>query len=89
LPHWDGVIDTASPALLEGCEGHPEKVREKLMAEAPKGANVRSIRWESGQDVARVTVEGPNAADYLRQLEARDIVEFMTSGERHRQRSGS
>jgi hypothetical protein len=89
VPHWDGVIDTGSPALLEGCEGHPEKVRAKLMAEAPKGANVRSIRWESGKDVARVTVEGPGAEEYLRQLEARDIVELVTSGERHQQRSGS
>jgi hypothetical protein len=89
LPHWDGVIDTASPALLEGCGGDPEKVREKLMAEAPKGANVRSIRWERGKDVARVTIEGPAAEDYLRQLEARDIVELVSSGEHSNERSAS
>jgi hypothetical protein len=89
LPHWDGVIDTASPALLEGCGGDPEKVREKLMAEAPKGANVRSIRWERGKDVARVTIEGPAAEDYLRELEARDIVELVSSGEHGNERSAS
>jgi hypothetical protein len=89
LPHWDGVIDTASPALLEGCGGDPEKVREKLMAEAPKGANVRSIRWERGKDVARVTIEGPAAEDYLKQLEAREIVELVSSGEHGNERSAS
>lgn len=89
MPHWDGVIDTASPALLEGCGGDPEKVREKLMAEAPKGANVRSIRWERGKDVARVTIEGPAAEDYLKQLEARDIVELVSSGEHGNERSAS
>jgi hypothetical protein len=88
LPHWDGVIDTASPALLEGCGGDPEKVREKLMAEAPKGANVRSIRWERGKDVARVTIEGPAAQEYLEQLEARDIVELVSSGEHKQDQSG-
>jgi hypothetical protein len=89
VPHWDGIIDTGSPALLEGCEGDPEKVRERLMAEAPKGANVRSIRWERGRDVARVTIEGPAAAEYLKQLEARDIVELVSSGEHKNDRSGS
>jgi len=89
VPHWDGVIDTASPALLEGCEGDPEKVRAKLMAEAPKGANVRSIRWERGKDVARVTMEGPAAQQYLQDLEARDIVELVSSGEHQQDRSGS
>jgi hypothetical protein len=89
LPHWDGVIDTASPALLEGCGGDPEKVREKLMAEAPKGANVRAIRWERGKDVARVTIEGPQAQQYLQDLEARDVVELVSSGEHQKDRSGS
>jgi len=89
LPHWDGVIDTASPALLEGCGGDPEKVRERLMAEAPKGANVRSIRWERGKDVARVTIEGPGAQQYLQDLEAREIVELVSSGEHQKDRSGS
>ena len=89
MPHWDGVIDTASPALLEGCGGDPEKVREKLMAEAPKGANVRTIRWERGKDVARVTVEGPAAEEFLQQLEARDIVELVSSGEHKQDQSAS
>ena len=89
MPHWDGVIDTASPALLEGAGGDPEKVRERIMAEAPKGANVRSIRWERGSDVARVTVEGPAAAEFLRALEARDVVELVSSGEHKQDRSGS
>lgn len=89
MPHWDGVIDTASPALLEGCGGDPEKVREKLMAEAPKGVNIRSIRWERGQDVARLTVEGPNSEQFLRDLEARDVVELVSSAEHKQDRSGS
>ena len=89
MPHWDGVIDTASPALLEGCEGDAEKVRERLMAEAPKGANVRSIRWERGRDVARVTIEGPAAEQYLKDLEARDMVELVSSGEHKNERSPS
>lgn len=89
MPHWDGLIDTGSPALLEGCGGDPEKVRERLMAEAPKGANVRSIRWVSGKDEARVTVEGPASEEYLKQLEARDIVQLVTSGERKGEKSAS
>ena len=64
-------------------------VRQRIMAEAPKGANVRSIRWERGKDVARVTVEGPAAQQFLHDLEARDIVELVSSGEHKQDRSGS
>jgi glycine cleavage system aminomethyltransferase T len=75
--------------MLEGCGGNPKKVREKLMAEAPKGVNIRSIRWQRGQDVARITVEGPNSEQFLTDLEARDVVELVSSGEHEEDQSAS
>ncbi len=50
------------------------------MEHAPQGANVRSITWHKGKDVAAVTVEGPAARDYLTTLEAEDVVELEVSG---------
>jgi hypothetical protein len=50
------------------------------MEHAPQGANVRSIVWLKGQDVAGITVEGPAGRDYLTTLEARDVVELEVSG---------
>jgi hypothetical protein len=89
MPHYDGSVDTSSPAILESCKGDPEKVRDKIMSEAPKGANVRAIRWESGKDVARITVEGPAAMDFLKTLGARRVVEHLNAPERKRQRRSS
>ena len=89
MPHWEGVIDTASPAILHGSDGDPQRVREKLMAEAPAGANVRSISWLSGKDEARIVVEGPAAQEYLKTLEAREVRTLVTSGERAREREPS
>jgi hypothetical protein len=89
MPHWEGIIDTASPAILESCNGDPNRVRETVMAEAPAGANVRTLSWVSGKDEARITVEGPRAAEYLKQLEARDVVELVSTGERAQQRGAS
>jgi hypothetical protein len=89
MPHYDAIIDTASPAILESHGGDPHSVRDALMAAAPAGANVRSISWISGKDEARIRVEGPSAEDFLKTLEARDVVELLTAGERRRQREGS
>lgn len=89
MPHWEGIIDTASPEILESCNGDPRLVREALMAHAPIGANVRAISWVSGKDEAHITIEGPNAQDYLTTLEARDVVELVTSAERAKQRGTS
>jgi hypothetical protein len=89
MPHYDAIIDTSSPEILRSCNGDPHRVRETIMAEAPAGANVRSISWVSGKDEARITVEGPGAQDYLKTLEARDIVELVTTGERTNQRGPS
>jgi hypothetical protein len=89
MPHYDGNIHTSSPAILESYGGDPHRVRDALMAKAPAGANVRSISWISGKDEARVRVEGPNAEDFLKQLEATEVVELVTAGERHRQRQES
>jgi sarcosine oxidase gamma subunit len=89
MPHYDAIIDTSSPPILESCGGDPERVREAIMAEAPAGANVRSLSFVSGKDQVRITVEGPGAEDYLRTLEARDIVELVTTGERKNQRASS
>jgi hypothetical protein len=89
MPHWEGIIDTASPAILKACNGDPQRVRETVMAEAPVGANVRSLSWVSGKDEARITVEGPRAHEYLETLEARDVVELVSTGERSQQRGAS
>jgi hypothetical protein len=80
MPHWHGIIDTGSPPILEGCNGDPRCVRERIMENAPQGASVRSIVWHRGKDVAAITVEGPAARDYLTTLEARDVVELEVSG---------
>ena len=80
MPHWYGLVSTASPPLLESCGGDPRKVRETLMEHAPLGASVRSIVWHKNEDVAALTVEGPAALDYLKTLEATDVVELEVSG---------
>jgi hypothetical protein len=89
MPHWEAIVETSSPAILESAKGDPHKVREAIMANAPAGANVRSISFVSGRDEARIVVEGPGAAGYLGTLEARDIVELVTTGERKQQREPS
>jgi len=81
MPHWDGIIDTSSPQALEGCKGDPVSVHERIMAVAPEGASVRSISFEAGKDVARVRVEGPNAKQFLKTLEARDVVRLASAHE--------
>ncbi len=80
MPHWYGLISTATPSILESCNGDTRCVREKLMEHAPQGASVRSIVWLRGQNVAGITVEGPAARDYLTTLEAHDIVELEVTG---------
>ena len=87
MPHWNGIVDTASPAILEDCNGDPVRVRDKIMAVAPQGANVRVISWEDGKDKARVTVEGPNARTFLEDtLEAKDVSQLLSAHERKSQR---
>jgi hypothetical protein len=83
MPHWDGIISTASPQVLESCQGDPVAVHEKIMAAAPAGANVRAISWETGKDVAHVRVEGPNAEDFLKNtLKAQSVVTLVNAHER-------
>lgn len=87
MPHWNGTVKTASPAILEECNGDPVRVRDKIMAVAPQGANVRVISWEDGEDKARVTVEGPNAKTFLEDtLEARDVSQLLSAHERKSQK---
>ena len=86
MPHWDGIIDTSSPAMLEDCEGKPLAVHDKIMSLTPAGANVRAISWVQGKDVARVRVEGPKAKEFLEQLDARDMVQLMNAHERDAER---
>ncbi|MEP7334164.1 MAG: hypothetical protein ABI717_00155 [Actinomycetota bacterium] len=87
MPHWNGVVDTASPPALARCNGDPVCVREAIMAEAPQGANVLAISWENGKDKARVTAEGPNARKFLEEtLEAKGVVELLSARERKSQK---
>jgi len=79
MPHWYGIIDTGSPPIIDGCNGDPKCVREKIMEHAPQGANVRSIVWFKGKNEAAITVEGPAARDYLTTLEARGVEELEVS----------
>jgi hypothetical protein len=89
MPYWYGLIDTSSPPLLESCNGDPVKVRERIMESAPQGANVRSISWERGQDVAAVIVEGPGARQFLEvDLQARNVTELVNAHERTAERNG-
>ena len=85
MPHWSAVLHTSSPAALEGCNGDPELVRERVYAEAPHGASVRSLHWKSGEDHAVVSVEGPAAREYLESLGATDVVEILSAQERKAQ----
>jgi len=80
MPHWYGVIHTGSPQIIDGCNGNPRCVREKIMEHAPQGANVRSIVWFKGKNAAAITVEGPAAREYLDTLEAEDVAELEVSG---------
>ena len=86
MPHWFAFVNTMSPPILEGTEGDPELVRERIFAEAPHGVNVRSLHWLSGEDRAAVTVEGPNAREYLDSLAAEDPVEILSAAERRQQK---
>jgi hypothetical protein len=89
MPHWDGIINTTSPPILESCNGDPVSVYETILGAAPKGANVRGISWEKDKDVARIRVEGPNAEAFLKTLQARDAVELLNAHERKTQKGGS
>jgi siroheme synthase (precorrin-2 oxidase/ferrochelatase) len=87
MPHWNGIVETATPAVLKGCGGDPVAVRTKIYEIAPAGASVISINWESDQDLARVAVEGPAAERFLKEeLEARSVVKLLSSRERKEQR---
>ena len=87
MPHWNGIVDTASPPILKDCNGDPVRVRDKVMAVAPQGANVLAISWEDGKDKARVTVEGPNAKAFLEQtLEAKNVSQLLSARERKSQK---
>jgi hypothetical protein len=90
MPHWDGVIKTQSPPILEACNGDPVAIHETIIGAAPQGANVRSISFEKGKHAARVRVEGPNAEDFLRTtLQATDVVELASAHEAHGQKGAS
>ena len=84
MPHWDALVATKSPPILEGCDGDPIAIHEAIMEAAPQGANVRAISFETGRDVARIRVEGPRAEEFLKTLEATDVVELQNAHERSR-----
>jgi hypothetical protein len=90
MPHWDGVITTQSPPILESCNGDPVSIHETIIGAAPQGANVRAISFEAGRNAARVRVEGPNAEDFLRTtLQATDVAELLNAHEAHGKKDGS
>jgi glycine cleavage system aminomethyltransferase T len=82
MPHWDANVTMHSPPILQSCAGDPLAIHDAIMEAAPKGANVRAISFEAARDVARIRVEGPNAAEFLKALEATDVVELMNAHER-------
>ena len=84
MPHWDGVITTQSPPILEPCNGEPVCIHDTIIGAAPQGANVRAISFETGRNAARVRVEGPNAEEFLKTtLQATDVVELLNAHEAH------
>lgn len=85
MPHWFGLVQTSSPELLEGCDGDPVAVRERILEEVPGGVSLRAISWHRGENLAAVTVEGPGAHAFLRQLEAREITELLDPWERRQE----
>ena len=90
MPHWDGVIKTLSPPILEACKGDPMAIHETIIGAAPQGANVRAISFEAGRNTARVRVEGPHAEHFLKTtLQATDVVELMNAHEAHGKKGGS
>ena len=87
MPHWNGIVETASPPILEPCNGDPVCVRNKIIEVAPQGANVLAVSWEDGKDKARVTVEGPNAKAFLEDtLKAKDVAQLLSARERKSQK---
>ena len=89
MPHWDGVIKTQSPPILEACNGDPVSIHDTIIGAAPQGANVRSISFETGKNAARVRVEGPHAEDFLRTtLQATDVVEHRAPMSRAADKGG-
>jgi hypothetical protein len=90
MPHWDGVITTQSPPILEACNGDPVSIHDTIMGAAPQGVNVRAISFETGRNAARIRVEGPNAENFLKTtLQATDVVELQSAHEVHGEKGGS
>ena len=82
MPHWNGEVETTSPAILQACNGDPLCILETLYDEAPEGANVVRVGMKVGENVALVTVAGRNAESYLRDtLEAKNIVQLVSPRE--------
>jgi hypothetical protein len=80
MPHWYGVVSTASPPFIRDCNGEPMCVKRAILANAPEGANVRTFNWHKGEKVVGVTVEGPTARDYLSRLAADPVIELEETG---------
>ncbi len=83
MPHWYGVVSTASPQFIKDCQGDEMCVKRAILANAPEGVNVGTFNWHKDKSVVGITVEGPDptAHDYLEKtLEADPITELKETG---------
>jgi hypothetical protein len=61
MPHWNGLVETESPPLLEGCQGDRKCIRGRIVDSTPEGVNLRSISFRTAEKKALVTLEGQEA----------------------------
>ena len=80
MPHWYGLVPLETPDFISACNGDKVGIKQAILAHAPQGANVTSLKWHKDEPVVKVTVEGPNGRDYLETLEANPIVELADTG---------
>ncbi len=81
MPHWYGVVSTASPQFIKDCNGEAMCIKRAILANAPEGANVRTFNWHKGANVVAITVEGGDTArEYLVALAADPIIELEETG---------
>jgi hypothetical protein len=85
MPHWNGLIQTESPPLLDGCQGDRKCIRQRIVDATSTGVNLRAISFRTAEKKALVTLEGqegPVRAFFKEKLEVDDPDgPFETAGE--------
>jgi hypothetical protein len=80
MPHWYGLVPLETPDFIKDCKGNPMCIKQAILARAPEGANVTSLKWHKDDPIVKVTVEGPAGRAFLETLQANPIVELVDTG---------